>query len=229
MKIELNIPTTLSEIPLVNYQKFLKMYEDSTDEEFINQKMIEIFCGVELKDVVKIKLTDVNEIQVNLNKIFSEKPKFKHRFKIGEIEYGFIPKLEDITLEEFTNLSELMKSWDTFHLAMAVMFRPITLKVKDKYEIMPYSYSDDMGEAFKFCSLDICIPARVFFWTLSKELLSAIPSFLEKEMKKNPNLAKEFNLANNGGGMDSIINSLTENLKVFQELEHENYLKLSRS
>lgn len=228
MKLELIVPTSLKDIPLKSYQTFVKMREASTDEDFVAQKMIEIFCGIELKDVVKMRLTDVNELLVSFNQMFTEKPKFQNRFNLHGIEYGFIPKLEDLTLEEFTNLEQLMKSWDTFHMAMAVMYRPIKLEVKGTYEIHDYFYSEDMGEIFKLCPLDIALSARVFFWNLASELLSAIPSYLEKELAKNPNLMKEVNLANSGGGIRSIMHLLTENLKTLDLSESENLLKLSR-
>ena len=229
MKLELLIPTSLSEIPLKSYQAFIKMQESSNDNDFMAQQMIEIFCGIELKDVVKMRLTDVDDLVNTFNKIFSEKPKFKHRFTLHGIEYGFFPSLEEISFDEFTNLDELMKSWDTFHTAMSVMYRPITLRAKDKYEIMPYQYSEDMGEIFKYCPLDICLSARVFFWNLAKELLNATPQFLEREIAKNPSLAKEFNSESNGGGIHSIMHLLTESLKTLEELDNENLLKLSRS
>jgi len=228
MKLELIVPTSLKDIPLKSYQTFVKMRETSNDEDFVAQKMIEIFCGIELKDVVKMRLTDVNELLVSFNQIFNEKPKFQNRFNLHGIEYGFIPKLEDLTLEEFTNLEQLMKSWDTFHMAMAVMYRPIKLEVKGTYEIHDYFYSEDMGEIFKLCPLDIALSARVFFWNLASELLSAIPSYLEREMEKNPSLMKEANLANSGGGIRSIMHLLTENLKTLDLSENENLLRLSR-
>ncbi len=46
MKTEIVIPTSLSEIPLMSYQKFMKLVEGSNDEELIAQKSIEIFCGL---------------------------------------------------------------------------------------------------------------------------------------------------------------------------------------
>jgi hypothetical protein len=228
MKLELIVPTSLKDIPLKAYQEFVKMREASTDEDFVAQKMIEIFCGIELKDVVKMRLTDVNELLVSFNQIFNEKPKFQNRFNLHGIEYGFIPKLEDLTLEEFTNLEQLMKSWDTFHMAMAVMYRPVKLEVKGTYEIHDYFYSEDMGEIFKLCPLDIALSARVFFWNLASELLNAIPSYLEKELAKNPSLMNEVNSANSGGGIRSIMHLLTENLKTLDLSENENLLKLSR-
>jgi hypothetical protein len=228
MKLELIVPTSLKDIPLKSYQTFVKMREASNDEDFVAQKMIEIFCGIELKDVVKMRLTDVNELLVSFNQIFNEKPKFQNRFNLHGIEYGFIPKLEDLTLEEFTNLEQLMKSWDTFHMAMAVMYRPVKLEVKGTYEIHDYFYSEDMGEIFKLCPLDIALSARVFFWNLASELLSAIPSYLEKELAKNPSLMKEVNSENSGGGIRSIMHLLTENLKTLDLSENENLLRLSR-
>jgi hypothetical protein len=228
MKLELIVPTSLKDIPLKSYQTFVKMREASNDEDFVAQKMIEIFCGIELKDVVKMRLTDVNELLVSFNQIFNEKPKFQNRFNLHGIEYGFIPKLEDLTLEEFTNLEQLMKSWDTFHMAMAVMYRPVKLEVKGTYEIHDYFYSEDMGEIFKLCPLDIALSARVFFWNLASELLSAIPSYLEKELAKNPSLMKEANLESSGGGIRSIMHLLTENLKTLDLSENENLLRLSR-
>jgi hypothetical protein len=229
MKLELIVPTSLKDIPLKSYQTFVKMRETSNDEDFVAQKMIEIFCGIELKDVVKMRLTDVNELLVSFNQIFNEKPKFQPRFNLHGIEYGFIPKLEDLTLEEFTNLEQLMKSWDTFHMALAVMYRPIKLEVKGKYEIHEYFYSEDMGEIFKLCPLDIALSARVFFWNLAKELLNAMPSFLEKELKNNPSLTKELNSESSGVGIRSIMHLLEENLTKLDLSENENLLRLSRS
>jgi hypothetical protein len=113
-------------------------------------------------------------------------------------------------------------------MAMAVMYRPIKLEVKGTYEIHDYFYSEDMGEIFKLCPLDICLSARVFFWNLASELLNAIPFYLEKELAKNPSLMKEVNLESNGGGIRSIMHLLTENLKTLDLSENENLLKLSR-
>ena len=46
MEVKLNIPTKLSEITLKQYKKFLIIHEENTDVNFIQAKMIEIFCGI---------------------------------------------------------------------------------------------------------------------------------------------------------------------------------------
>ena len=48
MKIEINVPTSLSEITLRQYQKFLKIAEENPEGNFLDAKMIEIFCGIPL-------------------------------------------------------------------------------------------------------------------------------------------------------------------------------------
>ncbi len=54
MKVDLLLPTSLSEIPLSRYQDFIAMKEKSNDEEFIAQKMIQIFCNIKLGEVGQI-------------------------------------------------------------------------------------------------------------------------------------------------------------------------------
>ena len=59
MEIDLNVPTSLSEISLKRYQTYVAMQENSNDDEFVAQKMIEIFCDVTLKDICTKKLQSV--------------------------------------------------------------------------------------------------------------------------------------------------------------------------
>ena len=58
MKIDINIPETLNEITLNQYQKFEKLVKDNDASEFVNQKTIEIFCDIQLKEVARIRLAD---------------------------------------------------------------------------------------------------------------------------------------------------------------------------
>ena len=41
MKLEITIPTKLSEIKLSQYQAFLKIAKDNEDTEFLHQKMVQ--------------------------------------------------------------------------------------------------------------------------------------------------------------------------------------------
>ena len=46
MNIEINVPSSLSEITLGQYQKFLKIAENNQEGNFLDAKMIEIFCEI---------------------------------------------------------------------------------------------------------------------------------------------------------------------------------------
>ena len=72
MKLDILLPTSLSEIPLSRYQKFIEMKEQSNDEEFIANKMIQIFCGIELKEVMQIKVKELNGLIKHFTDVFSE-------------------------------------------------------------------------------------------------------------------------------------------------------------
>ena len=214
MEVQINVPSTLNEIPLKHYQDFLKVQRDSTDEEFVAQKMVEIFCGIRLIEVAKIKLTSLNELIAHFTQLFNQVPKFTPKFMIGDIEFGFIPELEEITFGEYVDLDSHLQSWDKFHKAMAVLYRPIKTRKGDKYEIAEYNPNKDMEELMQYAPLDVCIAASVFFWTLESDLLQATLNYLETEMKKEKSLsqtlAKQLNLANDGDGINHFMQSLKE-------------------
>ena len=221
MKTEIVIPTSLSEIPLRSYQEFMKVVEKSNDEEFIGQKTIEIFCGLKMKDVVKVKWSDVKSLTLHLNEIFKAKPKFQATFKIENTEFGFIPNLEDMTFGEYIDLESNISSVETFHKAMAVMYRPITKKVKDRYEIFEYTGTDEFSEVMKFAPLNVVLGATVFFSTLGSDLVQHTLTSLETEIQKNPKimtLAKERNLINDGDGTIQSMRFLRETLQSLMKL-----------
>jgi hypothetical protein len=234
MQLELTVPTSLNEIPLVNYQEFIKMRENTNDDEFMAQKMIEIFCGIKLKEIVNLKLTEVNKLILHFNELFSITPKLIPTFKIGQLEFGFITNIEDISFGEYIDLENNLKSWETYHKAMAVMYRPIKRKAKSKiageetYEIQPYTGANEYAELMKFAPLDIVLGSSVFFWSLGSELLQATIDYLTKELKKNKDLsqtlAKQLNLENNGDGIQAYMQSLKETSQSLTKLPQWDYL-----
>jgi hypothetical protein len=221
MKTEIVIPTSLNEIPLKSYQEFMKVVEKSNDQEFIGQKTVEIFCGLQMKDVVRVKWNDIRDLTLHLNNIFKEKPKFQATFKIKGVEFGFIPNLEDMTFGEYIDLESNISSVETFHKAMAVMYRPITKKVKDRYEIFEYTGTDEFSEVMKYAPLNVVLGATVFFSTLGSDLVQHTLTSLETEIKRNPKimtLAKERNLIKDGAGTIQSMRYLRETLQSLMTL-----------
>ena len=228
MEVQIKVPTDLNEIPLKHYQDFLRVQRDSTDEEFIAQKMVEIFCGIRLAEVAKIKLTSLNELIAHFTQLFSQTPKFTPTFNIGDIEFGFIPELEEITFGEYVDLDSHLQSWDNFHKAMAVLYRPIKTRKGEKYDIKDYDPNTDMQELMRFAPLNVCISASLFFWTLESELLQATLNYLEKNLKKDKSLsqtlAKQLNLAKDGDGISRFMQSLKETSQSLTRLPNQDLL-----
>ena len=55
MEVNINIPDHLNEITLKQYKEFLKVTETSEDVNFIQSKMLEIFCKLSSKMVFRCR------------------------------------------------------------------------------------------------------------------------------------------------------------------------------
>jgi hypothetical protein len=207
MKVNINVPDSLNEITLYQYQRFEKLIQENEASHFVNQKTIEIFCNIELKDVARIRIADIDDLLLHLNNLLQQKPKLTKTFKLGVYEFGFIPKLEDMTSGEFIDLENYLSSTETLHQAMAVLFRPIKSKVKDLYIIEEYESSYKYSEVLKYMPLDIALGAMVFFWTLQKDCVNALTDYIQNEVEQSEQ-AKQV-LAKSGVG----INQFTQQLK----------------
>lgn len=208
MKIDIKIPETLNEITLYQYQRFEKLIANNEPSEFVNQKTIEIFCNVELKDVARIRIADVSDILAHLNNLLQQKPKLTQTFKLGVYEFGFIPKLEDITSGEFIDLETYLSNTETLHKAMAVLYRPIKSKVKDLYTIEDYESSDKYSEVLKYMPLDIALGSMLFFYHLHNDCVIGLRDFIQNEVEQSEQVNKL--LVKNGGGINQFTQQLEE-------------------
>jgi hypothetical protein len=200
MKLEITIPTSLSEIKLSQYLKFLAIAEQNEESDFLHHKMIQIFCNVELKYIDQFKRTQLIEIVNSINSLFENVPEFKNRFELNGVEYGFIPNLEDITQGEYIDLDNYLPVNSDMNKAMAVMFRPIKQRFKDKYIIEDYAGSSLYAEKMLDAPLDVVLGARVFFYHLGNELLKSTLNYLEEKVPKTI-LANKPNLGKDGDGI----------------------------
>jgi hypothetical protein len=202
MQVEINVPDSLSEIKLEQYQKFQALNTDENSESpFLLQKMIEIFCNLNLKEVATIKYKSVQVIVEHLNKVFSVKTDLKNTFKLKGVEYGFIPVLDDMSLGEYIDLDNYIGDWDNMHKAMNVLFRPIENKRGVKYNVIEYGKQDN-SQVLKDMPLDIVLGAMVFFYHLNNELLTITLSYLEEEMRQEMTLEQRQALERSGLGIN---------------------------
>ena len=178
MKLKLTIPSDLSEISLKQYNKFLKIQENNEDSYFLQCKMIEIFCNLDLESVRLLKLTDADRIVNILNKMFEDKPQLIRTFKLSGIEYGMIPNLDEISLGEYVDLDTYMGDWENMHIAMNVLYRPIKENIGDKYLIKEYDV--DAKDKIEEIPMDVVFGAIFFLYNLGIELSMVMVDYLEQ-------------------------------------------------
>ena len=177
MKVELIIPSDLSEISLKQYQKFLKIQETNDDSYFLQCKMIEIFCNLDAKSVRLLKISDADRVVDIINNMFEAKPDLIRTFKIGGVEYGIIPDLDEISLGEYIDLDTYIGDWQNMQIAMNVLYRPISKKIGNKYLINEYAL--DAKEKLEEIPMDVVLGSIFFLWNLGIDLSKTMVNYLE--------------------------------------------------
>lgn len=224
MKASITIPDNLNEISIAHYQKYITVSE-GIEGEFLNQRTVEVFCQVPFNRVITMKRKDVKSIANDMAKLMNDKVEFQHRFKIGGVEFGFMPDMEEMTSAEFADLSRYIGDWQTMHRAMAVMFRPIVEERKDKYRLAEYNGTKEFGELMKFAPLGIAMGAMVFFYNLVNDLLKAIQHSILTEAVTEIT-AGHHNLEKSGVSIKTSTHSLKETLEDLVKLNVYPYMSV---
>ena len=206
MNIEINVPSSLAEITLGQYQKFLKIAENNPDGNFLNAKMIEIFCGISLSDSYKLKMSSVTAILDILNEMLAITPQHVERFKMNGVEYGFIPDLDEMSLGEYIDLDNNASKWEQMHVAMNVLYRPIKTSKVGKYNIEDYDVK--FPEVLKDMPLDAAIGSLFFFYNLGTELAKHTIQSLDSQAEMEV-IQEQLTLAKSGVGINQFMDSLT--------------------
>lgn len=213
MKVKIQIPNSLSEITLEQYQKFTKINtEENQDSSFLMHKTVELFCNLNLQDIAKIKFIYVQEIISDINSLFEPKQELVTTFTMDGIEYGIIPVLDDMTLGEYIDLDENFIDWDTMHKAMAVLYRPVSFKKGNRYQIEDYNGLEG-AEIMKQMPLNIVMGCMFFFYNLNNELLKTTLNYLSQEIPKQLTTEQLQTLEKSGDGTTASGNYLAQMLK----------------
>jgi len=203
MKIKVNIPENLNEITLGQYQQWLRITEDKEIDEFLKQKMVEIFCNIPLDQVIKIQALEIDAIVEILSKMFDEKPQLQNTFKLNGVEYGFIYNLDEMSSGEFMDLDNYLLDFQQIHNAMKVLYRPIKHKTnKGQYLIEDYTGKEDYDS--KSIKLSVVLGSLFFFKNLKKELQSNILNYLATQVEVPISQHLRLSLLNGVGTIQSM-------------------------
>ena len=199
MKIQ--VPTHINDITLEQYQKFALINTEEQDKEFFMFKTIEIFCGVDIALVSKMRLSDAESISNEVLEVLQQNVPFTNKFELDGVKYGFIPDLQAISLGEFIDLEEGLSKDKDFHKAASVMFRPIVKEFGELYTIEGYEANTEMHHVMKQAPVGIISAAIVFFYNIAKELLKASQDFSSQEKAEAMTILEKLNSQRSTGGL----------------------------
>ena len=228
--VTLNIPTSLSDIKLSQYQKYINDVKDLTEKEeptqeeveFSNLKLLECFCNVNLKEAFQLPMTEFTSVINHINELFNVDNRLQNKFDMidpdgNKVTFGFIPKLEDISMGEFVDLEKYISDWQQMHKAMAVLYRPVTHEKNQFYLIEDYEGSEKYSEVMKDSPIQVALGATVFFYTLGTELSKHLMDSLTNQLKEDSDFKQR--LEQNGVGINQfthLLQEMSENLKKLQ-------------
>ena len=196
---EYNIIDSWADVTLEKWQQLVLGKKKSKTQEA--KETIKALSTLPVKLVEEMSLSDVATIFERLSKL-QVKGKLKKVFEIDEVEYGFLPDLDEITLGEWADTEQYIKDGleKNIHKIMSILFRPITSREGKMYSVQAYKDGRERAEKFrKKMNAEQVQQSLVFFWTFGKELSKILPLFLMEKMKK---IQEEMNLQTNGGGSE---------------------------
>jgi hypothetical protein len=193
-KITFEIKGTEYELPeylsISNYTKIYNI-KDFLEEQYFQAKLINLFTGVKMEDVLKVGHNQITFLSNHLMSLFPDsKYPFYDRFTFKGIDYGFIPSWRSMSFAEFVDLDTLMNKKpdeivNNLHILCAIMYRPITKsKSEHNFEIEDYDVKTmvERAELFKN-DLDVkyVLGGNFFFSKFVKKYLTPFPQSLIKK------------------------------------------------
>ena len=210
--IKLIVPDSLHEIELGQYQEYLAAIEnlDATEDvEQINRKLIETFCGLKPEQVNLLPLASIESLLGVLSGAFSEEFELIRHFELDGVKFGFIPKLDEMSLGEYIDLESTFGDWEKMHKAMAILYRVVNFEKGEKYDIVSYETNEELAEAMKMMPLSVVMSCMLFFWHLGTELAQATLTYTQKVVKESSTTSQVREaLENHGVGINQFMRSL---------------------
>ena len=229
----IKLPTSLRDITVGQYQRYVKIYNKNKDElgtsDFLSKKLIEVFCNIPLQEVDELELGLFQGLITHLNNLLNEKQPLVRTFDLIGTDnvvahFGMIPNLDKMSYGEFIDLEKYMFDDENFHRALAVMYRPIESQHKDKYLIHPYKGTEYLAEVMKDTPLDVALGVRVFFYRLATKLGNyTMVSTLKELQQKQEGLEDEHSLKS-GETINQYLLSLEKMLEESEKLQNSPYI-----
>lgn len=192
-KIEIQVPTDYSAIPLRKYIQIQKDLEDYKDDEIaLNAFLLYNFCGITPEIATQIGNTTLTSIVNDLKKLLSKTDyELQRQITIDGVKYGLEPNLSELPYGAYLDISSfesisLDANWAKI---MSILYRPITKTRGALYEIKPYKgYTKEDTEKWLDVNMDFHFSVFFYFLGLYKDLVNATLNSMKNQEGISPNI-----------------------------------------
>ena len=217
MEIEIRVPESWQDITLQDYLKFYKAMKPYDGAEEYSTKIVEIaayyLCNVDAQTLNKLPMETFNEIGKSIIDLIQsgKKQELVKSFVLGDIKYGFITNLDQMTYGEYVDLVTYSKDvYENAALLCSILYRPILEEDKGQYKIQDYKGTNEnqIELFYQKLTMDIVFGALGFFLNLQTDLSTSTLTYTIQEMKKmmeeTPTSTAAQILAENGVSMEQL-------------------------
>ena len=185
MKLKLVIPSSLEEIKLQQYKRFLML--DHENEKDYMVKVLQIFATGDVDNLEKFPISKLEPPLKKLLAILKDsETKTYYRIKVDGKEYGLNPKLNELTVGEMADIEEYLKDgqWNNIEKVLAILYRPIINQKGKFYQIESYNGIQGRDKLFlKHFPLRAFIGVTLFFSTIESQFMTALAYYSAKQKK----------------------------------------------
>ena len=195
MKVKIKKEGKVKQFKLINswadvtLETWLKLidFETGTKTEEATET-IAALSDIPKKLVKELSLSDVAVIMSKIAELQAKQDTtLKRIIEINDVEYGFHPDLNKITLGEYADVEQFIKNGIETNLPelMAILYRPIKYKKENIYIIDAYDGEITMRtEEMKQMTAEQVQSALFFFYNFAKVLSGILPSYLMERLKE---------------------------------------------
>lgn len=185
MKLKFNIAANAKGVTLGKYID----YQSAVDKV----EQVHIITGKTTESIRLLQSHVIDEIIMRFEAAIKlGGSEFERKVRVGAIELGFVPNLNELTFGEYIDLDTQCGSvykdgkinGAAAHKMMCILYRPVKAKFGKYYDIEPYNpnakrkYEDEVLKL----TLDHVLNVLLFFSTLEIELYNSSLDYLAKEI-----------------------------------------------
>jgi hypothetical protein len=154
---------------------YVKIYKIKNlfSDDYYAAKLVNLLTGAPVEDLLETDYEQVNFLAEQILKLIPQEiPKFKDRFTLDGVEYGFFPNWRDVSFAEYVDMDTISTKkeeelLDYLHILASIMYRPIiTERSHHDFDIEKYDIKSMKirAELFKQkLDIGVVLSAQFFF------------------------------------------------------------------